>query len=386
MEKWREQRDANQESGGITSLSRIARRGENREPLPGWRGNLSRGRERDATVGKLFNLKEWLTVADAARHLAIAFGEDVTEADVLRLGLDGHLRLSVNFVNHTQARCGTVVRYTVAELIAAMASGRLPVDLEWAKFPKDLHAAIRGEPVGEELVDVVVSLRISDDEYLPLDEKVATLEGVWDLPMVGGERLDIEHKYQQLTDGPSVELETMDGAFVRTKDGVMCQLQESFDDNRYTAGSSAALAELKLHIAEQSIEPDKAELLLQRHKEARKEFLEKRKKRPAKEHYYPAGGLPNDAVIVVRTEALREFEQTVNSASNASDKPLTTNERNSLLTIIAALCDYSAIDHKDRGAASQIAKLTDGIGASVSDDTVRRVLAKIPDALESRMK
>lgn len=37
-------------------------------------------------MGKRFNLlKEWLTVADAARHLSIVFGEDVTEADVLRL-------------------------------------------------------------------------------------------------------------------------------------------------------------------------------------------------------------------------------------------------------------------------------------------------------------
>lgn len=67
-------------------------------------------------------------------------------------------------------------------------------------------------------------------------------------------------------------------------------------------------------------------------------------------------------------------------------KPITTNERNSLLTIIAALCDYSAIDSKARGAAAQIAKLTEDIGAPVSDDTVRRALEKIPDALESRMK
>lgn len=68
------------------------------------------------------------------------------------------------------------------------------------------------------------------------------------------------------------------------------------------------------------------------------------------------------------------------------DKGFTTTERNTLLTIIAALCDYSAIKPDDRGAASQIAKLTEEIGAAVSDDTVRRVLAKIPDALETRMK
>ena len=42
---------------------------------------------------KLLNLKEWLTIADAARHLSILFGEDVSEPDVLRLALDGHLTL-----------------------------------------------------------------------------------------------------------------------------------------------------------------------------------------------------------------------------------------------------------------------------------------------------
>ena len=47
---------------------------------------------------KLFNLKPWLTLPDAARHLSISFGEDVSEADVLRLGLDRHLTFSVNFV------------------------------------------------------------------------------------------------------------------------------------------------------------------------------------------------------------------------------------------------------------------------------------------------
>ena len=71
--------------------------------------------------------------------------------------------------------------------------------------------------------------------------------------------------------------------------------------------------------------------------------------------------------------------------SNA-EKHLTTNERNTLLIIIAALCEYSDIKHQDRGAAKQIADLTDEIKASVTDDTIRKILAKIPDAMEARMK
>ena len=59
---------------------------------------------------------------------------------------------------------------------------------------------------------------------------------------------------------------------------------------------------------------------------------------------------------------------------------------NKLLIIIAALCDYSAIKHQERGAANQIAKMTDEIGSPVTDDTIRKVLSKIHNALETRMK
>lgn len=68
------------------------------------------------------------------------------------------------------------------------------------------------------------------------------------------------------------------------------------------------------------------------------------------------------------------------------ENPIGTTERNTLLTIIAALCNYSAIKHQDRGAAMQIAKLTEQLGTAVSDDTVRRALSKIPEALETRTK
>ena len=59
-------------------------------------------------MGKLFNLKQWLTVEDAAKHLSIVFGEPVSKADVFRLALDGELTLSVRFVNGANARPGTL--------------------------------------------------------------------------------------------------------------------------------------------------------------------------------------------------------------------------------------------------------------------------------------
>ena len=57
----------------------------------------------------LLPLRAWLTVPEAARNLSILFGDDVSEADVLRLALDGRLTLSVHFVNGATARCGKTV-------------------------------------------------------------------------------------------------------------------------------------------------------------------------------------------------------------------------------------------------------------------------------------
>jgi hypothetical protein len=73
-------------------------------------------------------------------------------------------------------------------------------------------------------------------------------------------------------------------------------------------------------------------------------------------------------------------------STKSVDKPLNQNERNSLLTIIAALCEYSGIDPKERGTATKVEKMTEDLGARVSHDTVKRALDKIPDAVESRMK
>lgn len=311
-------------------------------------------------MGKLFNLKEWLTVADAARHLSIVFGEDVTEADVLRLALDGRLRLSVYFVNHAKARCGKVIPWEETEWMLFPDSDEFPGGrvmkranqaeaIDARPCPTKLQALLDELPPdeSEKYYPLLCSLNIDGERFLSLSDEVTTLRGVWDLPMIGNEQLDIEHQYQGLTGGPSVTLQGLDGAFVEGRDGQICQLQEDYDGNEYQAGSSAALEKLKQHIAEHCIEGAEAESLLNRHKEQRKEFLEKRRARPAKENYFPAGGLPEDAVIVVRTEALREFERHSNDAplptsrAHVSDKLAKMNQ--------ASMKFWSNADRDDRG-------------------------------------
>lgn len=69
-----------------------------------------------------------------------------------------------------------------------------------------------------------------------------------------------------------------------------------------------------------------------------------------------------------------------------ADKHLTTRERRTLLTIIAALCKKAGIDIKSRKAAAAILSAADELGTPVSDDTARGVIRDIPDAIERRSR
>lgn len=68
------------------------------------------------------------------------------------------------------------------------------------------------------------------------------------------------------------------------------------------------------------------------------------------------------------------------------DKPLAPRQRNTLLTIINALCEHSNIDIKSRGTAAQIARMTEEMGTPVGQQTILDLLKEIPDAVETRMK
>lgn len=267
-------------------------------------------------MGKLFNLKEWLTVADAAKHLSVVFGEEVTEADVLRLAVEGRLQLSVYLAHYATAKPARLM------------------------------------PVPEKL-KLMPGVTFFGDQIMCISgDKVTHVIGLLDLPMVGSERSEIEDRCCSLLNGKVVEPSPGHHVIVQDADGLY-ELQ----------GMLAGPIDFGF---DESDDPD----------EELRKFADRA--------YCPMAGLPEDSVLAVRTSALRAFEQSINGSLD--EKPMASSERNSLLTIIAALCDYSAIEHQERGAAIQITKMTEELGAPVSDDTVRRVLAKIPDALESRMK
>lgn len=327
------------------------------------------GRDRGAGMSKLFKLREWLTIPEAAKRMSISFGEEVTEADVFRLALDGHLRLSVNFVNHAKARCG---KPTAIE------------DGEWFEFPAELVATLPGIPEearGKPL-RYMSGLNIDGERCLSLSDDVTTLRGVWDLPMIGGEQSDLEHEFQMLTGGPAITLTCLEGAFVEGPDGTLCQLQESFESNPHEPGSLAALTLLESYIREEAIAPQEADELLRIHAGFRKKFRDRAASRPAKENYYPAPSLPDDAVLVVRSTALREFEESVNAAEAVPARQSTPRD-SSLIGTLAALLAAWPGGVKKIPSERELENAAELVGIRVSNTTIGKVLKMAKEAAPS---
>ena len=287
---------------------------------------------------KLFKLKEWLTLPETTRYLSSLFDEEVSEADVLRLALDGHLKLSVHLPNPTNVIRGDVVSEEETIWQESKLERHILERTYKAKFPEfdgDISKVKFATPT------IMKSLNIDGKRFINLDEKVTAIKGVYDLPLFGGERLDIEHEYLVLTDGPDL-VETLlglDGAFVSNLDGsVVYQIQESFDNNEFFDGSIAQFEKLKEYIANKNVEEERGNKLLADHKKKREQYLEKRKKKNYEDNYYPSGALPRDRILVVRTSALLDLQELV-SENQLEAKQISPKTEKSDLHIIGALVE-----------------------------------------------
>ena len=262
-----------------------------------------------ATPSKLKTLRPWLEVPEAATYLGQVLHHEVTEAELLRSALDGDLKLSVWFVNPTQASPDGP--FTEAQLKML------------AQREADIAVAERTQEQPPSL---------QDSPWPPGIQQITLSGGPYDLPMIGAEIRSVERRCQQLIKGPAVELNCLDGTFVDAVDGARFRLwqlnrvgTEEIVDNDGTTEWVVTL-----------------------------------------EAYSPAHGLPEDSVLVLRRTVLDEFVQ---RRGTNLDKPVGQRERNIFLSIIWTLVklNTSGIDtnHLDE-AAGKIARKSQLLGIKVS--------------------
>lgn len=272
-----------------------------------------------ALGSKLLKLKDWLTLPAAAKHISGICGEEVTEADILRFALDGHLKLSVNFVNLTNARCGRLIKWNDPAPPRTTAN--------WLnKMPNIPNEILEWKTLG------LPPLRINDTETVYLDEEVITLSGIWDLPMIGSEWWDIEHKWHELTGGPPIDPWNEAGVFVEGPDNIIYQLQTLFSENDYQIFSDRQLALLKGLIDGNNLSREKGNELISRHIREWEKYLSQ-----PHEDYLMAAQLPHNSILVIRTDNLRKFEQLIcDSEAEAQPKAFCNIPSKNLSLLITA--------------------------------------------------
>lgn len=421
-------------------------------------------------MSKLFKLKEWLTVPDAARHLSVIYEEEVTEADVLQLALSGNLKLSINFVNKKFAKFGRIVNwegtewFSIRNFMSSKLESKEPwktfyidtIDFTYRKAPSKLQelidrikegkgglsklesfldASMKGQNDHMRLViDMILeknvnieklqpmcdlfreiyspklqiqldgmtrgessewlfglsSIKIGDDRFINFDDEIKAINGVWDLCMIGSEKLAIQQAYQDMTKGAIITGKSLVGCFIENPDGLICQLQE--EDSYYPSeyrynqpGSLANLANLQIKIEEKVLGKTEAKQLIDEYEKDSQEYLKKRVFSERKFDYYPAAKFPYDSILVVRTAALREFEQYVaNVDDNNTErnkeriaKPESTRKTENLLRALTAIAidDYGYDPESLKSNASQdIANAMSNQGVSFDAKTIRNWL------------
>lgn len=307
-------------------------------------------------MAKLFKLKRWLTLDEAADHLSAVLNEKVTIADILRLALDRHLILSMNIVNGVSCCKGMRVPIDQAPLLVANrqwaqgnGQGLIPADLKGYPGEDDPNGQHqwcvdnRSRFESGELVAIPRAASFTEDHCYIFEKEILSVSGVWDLPMLGSERLDAQHLLQSMIEGPEVTGICLDGAFLVDASGeVYLRIMEHVSENEYVVDRGDS------------------------------------KKYPWREYqsYNPAGRLPRGEIFVVRTEVISTFIQSLQDDDSSEQKPTKTRELNNHLRVIAALAKEAGIDISERrgGAATIEAAIVAAGFDGPKEKTIRTML------------
>jgi hypothetical protein len=232
-----------------------------------------------STLGlpKLYKLKKWLTLDDASKILSVELSEEVTIADLLQLGLEGHLTLSVNLFDSATAFVGEIKNVPIDFSAEKDAISEAPI-LEWKKA--------RSWNDHDEYLTFSNFKPITKTIWAKFNhEKVVSIQDVWDLPLTAGERISIEAMFQSQLGNMIEEKTNIDGTYLISPDKktvlLLCQ----------------------------NLNPELG--LYKKDKDGKIVIDEDLKPKPNKKIYYPIGQLPEDAQIVVRPSSLDEFKKSL---------------------------------------------------------------------------
>ena len=270
---------------------------------------------------KIYKLKQWYSIEDAANRLSLTLGEEVSSAEVLELALDGHIRLFW-FMRHV----------SVQEVEFQTCSIRVPLDKEYV-FGRDLN----------DQNSVVAQF----SDFFPFEDRahVSILNGPHRL------RLELcgalEDYYRSHLTNTGGELISLDGFIVEDDKGRVFQVMARF-------GGS----DLK------NMFPDE-----------RVSFHDVRR-------YYPSCDWPQLTELGFTMGEIENFE---NALQNDKEQVVASRERHTLykMLIAMALDGYGYDPTASKSPfPKELEGILDRLGLPVSDDTIRQKLKEASELLD----
>lgn len=241
---------------------------------------------------KIYKLKKWLSIEEAAKRLSIELGEEVTESDVLQLAVDEQLRISVNFPHDW---VGKVCYLTTDDNVVKESQKEL-IGLDGKPF---VHFEYR---------------KCSETEYIKIDYHIRHFQaGIWELKLIGNEKIDLEWELKANSGLPCVDVINLSGFYVKNRDGIIIERQSHLNHKAKIRDDFKELLfeELNKNL---NIARDKFNELLN--------GIEKDKNYPLTPFYYPCAGLGEieGAFFVIQTEHLNEFIASLDDELSNADK------------------------------------------------------------------
>jgi len=314
-------------------------------------------------MSKLFRLKDWLTLDEAVNHISNVLGEPITLADIYKFALDGHLKLSANFVNSAPAKKVMLVKNEDVRF------DNIPNDnpeVRAVYHPKGAGGCISG------------NYRVKT-----VEDELFQITGLWDLTMLGSERFDIEHRYHQETSGICVKEAFSSGVYLQQGD-TLCQLytsisprpgskEQSTSKKREIKRGLLTLASPYINNRPKISEPNGSNN--SEHDQSVYDTI----------NYYAVGLDEEENVLVIRTAEVTRFIQSLEDTPQEA-KPLHDKERTTLLVLLASISKKANFDLNERGVAGKIRRATESNNTPISEETIRNLLPHLRDIAELKQR
>lgn len=183
---------------------------------------------------KIYKLKKWLSLDEVAKRLSLETKDDITKGDVLQLGIDGELRISIRIPIDVTAKKCEFIKMEECTYFNVGADFILQMEDVANVFKKKLGLDNVPDDTLKECLDKVGFLNeepLRDGRFMRISyDETTLLSGVYELELIGNELLDLAWELSKEINLPKAKIVKLCGFYVKDKKGNTFEIQSKIYD------------------------------------------------------------------------------------------------------------------------------------------------------------